>query len=117
MKPQTFQPSDLVLRKFLENTADPSAGKFQLNWEGPYIVTRADEFGSYALDKLDGTPVPRMWNVMHLKKVLSIKNDSISNFVPVSIFHYKAGVRLMSYRPSMVDAQLVHYKAWVRLMS
>ena len=68
VKPQTFQPRDLVLRKFFENTADLSVGKFQLNWEGPYIVTRVGEYGSYALDKLDGTAVPRMWNVMHLKR-------------------------------------------------
>ena len=66
--PRMFQPGDLVLRKVFENTADPSAGKFQQNWEGPYIVKRADESGSYALDKLDGTPIPRMWNVMHLKR-------------------------------------------------
>ena len=26
------------------------------------------ESGSYALDKLDETPVPRMWNFMHLKR-------------------------------------------------
>ena len=68
VKPRMFQPGDLILRKIFENTADPSAGKFQPNWEGPYIVTRADESRSYALDKLDGTPVPRMWNVMHLKR-------------------------------------------------
>ena len=68
MKPRMFQPGDLVLRKVFENTADPSAGKFQPNLEGPYIVTRAGESGSYALDKLDGTPVPRMWNVMHFKR-------------------------------------------------
>ena len=34
----------------------------------PNIVTRAGESGSYALDKLNGTLVPRMWNVMHLKR-------------------------------------------------
>ena len=28
VKPRMFQPGDLVLRKFFENTADPSAGKF-----------------------------------------------------------------------------------------
>ena len=60
VKPRMFHPGDLVLRKVFENTADPSAEKFQLNWEGPYTVTRADESGSYALDKLDGTPIPRM---------------------------------------------------------
>ena len=68
VKPQMFQPRDLVLRKVFENTVDPLAGKFQQNWEGPYIIMRADESGSYALDKLDGTLVPRMWNVMHLKR-------------------------------------------------
>ena len=31
VKHRVFQPSDLVLRKFFENTADPSAGKFQPN--------------------------------------------------------------------------------------
>ena len=68
VKPSMFQPGDLVLRKVFENTADPSAEKFKQNWEGPYIVTQPDEFRSYALNKLDGTPVPRMWNVMHLKR-------------------------------------------------
>ena len=68
VKPQTFQPLDLVLRKVFKNTADPVAGKFQPNWEGPYIVTRAGESGAYSLDKVDGTPVPRMWNATHLKR-------------------------------------------------
>ena len=68
MKPRMFQLGDLVLRKVFENTADPLAGKFQPNREGPYIVRRAGESVLYALDKLDGTPVPRMWNVMHLKR-------------------------------------------------
>ena len=53
VKPQVFQPGDLVLRKVFKNTASPVAGKFQPNWEGPYIITRAGESGSYALDKLD----------------------------------------------------------------
>ena len=39
VKPRAFQPGDLVLRKFFENTADPTARKFQPNWEGPYVVT------------------------------------------------------------------------------
>ena len=28
VKPRVFQPGDLVLRKFFENIADPTAGKF-----------------------------------------------------------------------------------------
>ena len=68
VKPRVFQPGDLVLRKVFENTADPTAGKFQPNWEGPYVVMRASETESYAIDKMDGTPVPRMWNAMHLRR-------------------------------------------------
>ena len=68
VKPRVFQQSDLVLRKVFENTADPTVGKFQPNWEGPYVVMRAGEIGSYAIDKMDGTPVPRMWNAMHLRR-------------------------------------------------
>ena len=68
VKPRMFQPSDLVLRKVFENTADPTARKFQTNWEGMYVVRRLGESGSYAIDKTDGTPVPRMWNAMHLKR-------------------------------------------------
>ena len=68
VKPRMFQPGDLVLRKVFENTADPTARKFQPNWEGPYVVRRLGEPGSYAIDKTDGTPIPRMWNAMHLKR-------------------------------------------------
>ena len=68
VKPRVFRPGDLVLRKVFENTASPTAGKFQPNWEGPYVVMRAGEIGSYAIDKMDGTPVPRMWNAMHLRR-------------------------------------------------
>ena len=68
MKPLMFQPGDLVLRKVFKNIVNPLAEKFQLNWEGPYIVARHGESRSYALDKLDGTLVPRMWNVIHLKR-------------------------------------------------
>ena len=68
VRPREFQPGDLVLRRDFKNTEDPTAGKFQPNWEGPYVVTRPGESGSYAIDKTDGTHVLRMWNVMHLKR-------------------------------------------------
>ena len=68
VKPRVFWPGDLVLRKVFENTTDLTVGKFKSNWEGPYVVTRTGEAGSYAIDKTDGTPVPRMWNAMHLRR-------------------------------------------------
>ena len=60
VKPSMFQPGDPVLRTFFENIANLTAGKFQPNLEGPCIVTRTGESGSYSLDKLDSMPVPRM---------------------------------------------------------
>ena len=68
VKPRVFRPGDLVLRKVFKNTTDPTTGKFQPNWEGPYVMTRTGEAGSYVIDKTDGTPVPRMWNAMHLRR-------------------------------------------------
>ena len=68
VKPRVFRTGDLVLRRVFENKADPKTSKFQPNWEGPYMIVRAGEVGSYALNKLDGTPVVRMWNDMHLKR-------------------------------------------------
>ena len=47
---------------------NPADGKFQPNDEGPYMVVRVGAVGSYALNKIDGTPIPRMWNAMHLKR-------------------------------------------------
>ena len=40
VKPRMFHPRDLVLKKVFKNTTDPSAEKFQPNWEGPYIVSQ-----------------------------------------------------------------------------
>ena len=68
VKPCAFRAGDLVLRRFFENTTDPATDKFQPNWDGPYTIVKVGVVGSYALDKLDGTPVPRIWNVMHLKR-------------------------------------------------
>ena len=68
VKGHAFKAGDLVLRGVFENTANPADGKFQANWEGPHTVVRVGTAGSYALSKLDGTAIPRMWNAMHLKK-------------------------------------------------
>ena len=63
-----FQARDLVLRKVFENKADLSVGKFQPNWEGPYVIVRVGPVGSYALSKLDEALGPRMWNALNLKR-------------------------------------------------
>ena len=68
VKSCAFQVGDLVLRRVFQNTADPTAGKFQPNREGSYMIVRVGAAGSYSLNKLDGKLVPRMWNAMHLKR-------------------------------------------------
>ena len=68
VKPRVFRPGDLVLRKVFKNTADPTVRKFQPNWKRPYVVMQTGEVESYVIDKIDGTPVPRMWNAMHLRR-------------------------------------------------
>ena len=45
VKLQTFQDNDLVLRRVFENTANPTDGKFQPNWEGSYMVVRVGAAG------------------------------------------------------------------------
>ncbi|WKA11779.1 hypothetical protein VitviT2T_029246 [Vitis vinifera] len=62
VRPRIFKEGSLVLRKVFENTADEGAGKFQANWEGPYVVSKANENGSYHLQTLNGTPLLRPWN-------------------------------------------------------
>ena len=63
-----FRAGDLVLRRVFVNNIDPIAYKFHPNWEGPYMIVRVGAAGSYALNNLDRTPMPRKWNAMHLKK-------------------------------------------------
>ena len=68
IKPRAFRARDLVLKRIFENTIDLTPGKSQPNWEGSYVIIRVGPTGSYALNKLDRAPVPRMWNAMHLKR-------------------------------------------------
>ena len=67
INPRAFRAGNLVLRRVFENMADPTTKKFQPNWEGPYMIVRVGLAESYTLNKLNGAPVPRMWNAMHLK--------------------------------------------------
>ncbi|RVW17418.1 Gypsy retrotransposon integrase-like protein 1 [Vitis vinifera] len=68
VRPRSFKNGMLVLRKVFENTTEMGAGKFQANWEGPYIVSKASDNGAYHLQKLDGTPLLRPWNASNLKQ-------------------------------------------------
>ncbi|XP_034684129.1 uncharacterized protein LOC117913290 [Vitis riparia] len=67
VRPRIFKEGSLVLRKVFEDTAEKGAGKLQANWEGPYMVSKANENGSYHLRTLSGTPLLRPWNAANLK--------------------------------------------------
>ena len=45
VKSRTFRDGDLVLRRVFENTTNPIDGKFQPNWEGPYMVVQVGAAG------------------------------------------------------------------------
>ena len=53
-----FQVGDLVLRKVMGATRDPTQGKLGPNWEGPYQVTSWQRKGTYHLETIDGKKLP-----------------------------------------------------------
>ncbi|GJX22925.1 reverse transcriptase domain-containing protein [Tanacetum coccineum] len=63
----TFRPGDFVYRS---NDASHAVdgGKLGPKWEGPYKVTEALGYGAYKLRSMDGTVLPRTWNIANLKK-------------------------------------------------
>ena len=66
-----FRPlaqEDIVLRKVIGASKNPSWGKLGPNWEGPYRITSVVEIGEYYLEDLDEKAVPRPWNVNNLKR-------------------------------------------------
>ena len=38
VRPRSLKNGTMVLRKVFDNSVETGAGKFQANWEGPYIV-------------------------------------------------------------------------------
>ena len=40
VKPRSYRPGDLVLKKLLPARKNPTHGKLGPNWEGPYIISR-----------------------------------------------------------------------------
>nr|GEV26815.1 reverse transcriptase domain-containing protein [Tanacetum cinerariifolium] len=62
-----FQPGDFVYRSNdVSHTA--AGGKLGPKWEGPYKVTDALGNEAYKLRSMDGTMLPRTWNVANLKR-------------------------------------------------
>ena len=49
-------------------TRDPSQGKLDPNWEGPYRIGSWQRKGIYHLETLDGQKLQHLWNTEHLRK-------------------------------------------------
>ena len=67
VKLRPLAPRDLVLRKVVGATKDPSWGKLGPNWEGPFRITSVAGIDAYYLEDLDEKVVPHPWNVNNLK--------------------------------------------------
>ncbi|XP_057808633.1 uncharacterized protein LOC131023106 [Salvia miltiorrhiza] len=65
VKQRRFQKGDLVLKRA---DALKATGKFEANWEGPYIITEVLKGGAYHLSDQEGRALERLWNINHLKK-------------------------------------------------
>ena len=59
---------DLMLRKVLGTTKNPTWEKLGPNWEGPYRITSIAGIGAYYLEDLDEKAVLHHWNVNNLKR-------------------------------------------------
>ena len=68
VKPRSYKPGDLILKKLLPARKDPTHGKLGPNWEGPYIVSRIIRPGNYELQTEEGKTLPHSWNAEHLKR-------------------------------------------------
>ena len=68
VKPMSYKPGDLVLKKLLPSRKDPTHGKLGLNWEGPYIVSRVVRPGNYELQTEEEKMLHHSWNAEHLKR-------------------------------------------------
>ncbi|XP_076926053.1 uncharacterized protein LOC143589082 [Bidens hawaiensis] len=63
----TFDAEDFVFRNNEASGQEPP-GKLGPTWEGPYKVKGVLSKGAYKLEKLDGTKIPRTWNMAQLKE-------------------------------------------------
>ena len=70
MKLRPLALGDLVLRKVVGAAKDPSWGKLEPNWEGPFQITSVAGIGAYYLEDLDEKVVPRPEDLLLLTKTL-----------------------------------------------
>ena len=68
VRPRSFEPGDLVLKKLMPARKDPTHGKLGPNWEGPYVVSQVVRPDSYELQTEEGKTLLHSWNAEHLRR-------------------------------------------------
>ncbi|XP_065015514.1 uncharacterized protein LOC135642962 [Musa acuminata AAA Group] len=68
VRPRPIKLSDLVLRKTEVSDPTRATGKLAPKWEGPYRAVEVIRPGTYRLATMNGSSLPRTWNVQNLKK-------------------------------------------------
>ena len=68
VKPKSYKPGDLGLKKLMPLRKDPSHGKLGPNWEGPYIISHIIRPGNYELQTDEGKTLPHSRIAEHLKR-------------------------------------------------
>ena len=68
VKPRSYVPGDLVLKKLLPARKNPAHGKLGPNWEVPSIISRVVRPGNYELQTEEGKILQHTWNAEHLKR-------------------------------------------------
>ena len=68
VKPRSYMPGDLVLKKLLPARKNPTHGKLGPNWEGNYIISHVIRLGNYELQTEEGNILHHAWNAEHLKR-------------------------------------------------
>ena len=66
VKHRDFQVGDLVLRKVMGASKDPTQRKLGPNWKGPYRIMSWQRKCTYHLVTLDEQKLPHPWNIEHL---------------------------------------------------
>ena len=61
VKPRSYMPGDLILKKLLPVRKNPAHEKLGPHWEGPYIISRVVRPG-------EGKILQHPWNAEHLKR-------------------------------------------------
>ena len=91
VKPRSYQPGDLILKKILHARKNPTHRKIGPNWEGLYIVSHVVRPGNYELQIEEGKVLPHSWNDGTLSVFISrprivIFNKESSSFRYLCVF-------------------------------